>query len=411
MPNAESAPARKKLSEVQEQLADVLRRSHHAYLVTDHGGRILDANAAAERLLQSKRKELYRTPLTAFTEPAERSAFRTRLNLLANGKDYSEWRWTVCTADGVQVDVVADVAALKGAAHDGQLYWILRQVAKAAPRARPTKPSLSLASSREGTPESTRALPDRRDSSTVVLAIMSHEIRTPLQAVVGYAEILQSGMHGALTETQQRDVDRIIENVGHVQWLLNNMIEFSRLGQKSVELQLADVAVDAVIEVVAGTVRPLCNQKSLHLELPEPLPHIVMRADPERLHQILVNLLANAIKFSGPGGTVRIDCTETATDVMLVVSDNGPGVPRGEAERIFEPFVRLSNVGAPGAGLGLAICRTLARRMNGDVSLIREYTGGAAFLVRLPKAAAKAVAPLAAKRRSHAPAVTLSVTA
>jgi PAS domain S-box-containing protein len=370
----------------RERASDFFERVPVAYIVTDLSGVIRDANAAAEHLLQAPRKLLREKTLTSFVDAAERSGFRTRLNQVTGGKDAGEWRWTIRAMDGVECDVIAEVARLSRHANRESLYWVLRQVSRLGRHARvveQTKPELAKRVSRRGAANGDQFEPS---ADGQFLAEVSHEIRTPLQAVVGYAEFLQSGVHGALNDAQQRDVERLTENLAHVQSLLNNVVEFARLGRAENELSVTDVPVADALESVASTMRPLCQAKALHLEILPPPAQMLLRADRERLHQILVNLVSNAVKFTSPGGAIRVECSISGSDVLLVVSDNGSGVPAEESDRIFEPFVRLGNSGGlQGAGLGLPICRGLARRMNGDVSLVPEFTGGAAFLLRLPQ--------------------------
>jgi signal transduction histidine kinase len=112
---------------------------------------------------------------------------------------------------------------------------------------------------------------------------------------------------------------------------------------------------------------------------------VIVRADPERLRQIMLNLIGNAVKYTPRGGTVVVRPRVDGRDVFIEVVDDGPGVPRENHESIFEPFVRLSRDKlSPGTGLGLAISRTMARAMGGDVTLAKELAVGSCFTLRLP---------------------------
>lgn len=371
-------------------------------VVTDDNGMIREANREAETLFQVQRMHLLGKPITSFVNSDERTAFRSRLNRISRGLEHGEWGWTVNGRDGVECDVVVSIARPQHPINNEGLFWVLRYAARSA-RATVRTPAVSPIIADERLREA-RAEIDRlarelereraereeadaeRRGLVEFLGIISHELRTPMQAMLGYTDFLGSGLHGELNDEQHRDVDRVAENLNHAVWLLTNVLDYSQLGAGSVDLNISAVPMQDALEAVRNTVTPICRQRKLTLEVLCSDGAMLARADRERLHQVLVNLVMNAAKFSPMNGEIRIDCTGSDNEVLILISDKGPGIPEEAMERIFEPFVRLpGNLRNPGAGLGLPISRDLARRMGGDLGAVRGHERGAAFLLRLPR--------------------------
>lgn len=228
------------------------------------------------------------------------------------------------------------------------------------------------------------------------LTIMSHELRTPLNAIGGYAQMLELGVHGATTDAQRTVLARIQQSQHHLLGLINEVLNYARLEAGSVHYALADVAMPAALRAVEPLVRPQADAKGLVLTFEECLEDVVVRADAEKLQQVLINLLSNAIKFTAPSGTVVVACARrppTADTVPpplalvdIKVRDTGVGIAPDQLERIFEPFVQVgrSRYGpGQGAGLGLAISRDLARGMSGELTAESALGNGSTFTLTL----------------------------
>jgi PAS domain S-box-containing protein len=224
------------------------------------------------------------------------------------------------------------------------------------------------------------------------LAVMSHELRTPLNAIGGYAELMEMGIRGPVTDQQREDLGRIQRSQRHLLGLVNEVLDYAKLESGSVRYVLADVAVREALTDAAGLVAPQARAKGLALSVTEcptdadgwPL---AVRADPEKLRQVLVNLLSNAVKFTDPGGHVTVTCAEHDARVEIQVRDTGIGIPADKLEAIFEPFVQVRadlTRAAEGTGLGLAISRDLARGMGGDLTATGELGSGSTFTLTLP---------------------------
>jgi signal transduction histidine kinase len=219
---------------------------------------------------------------------------------------------------------------------------------------------------------------------------MSHELRTPLNAIGGYAELMEMGVHGPVTPEQRADLARIQRSQRHLLGLINGVLNYAKIDAGVVHYDVADVPLADVLPTCEALVAPQARARRLELRQdPDAGAHTV-RADREKVQQILLNLLSNAIKFTEPGG--RIDVLTSAGPpgvVRIVVADTGSGIPPDMLRRVFEPFVQVDaqlTRAQEGTGLGLAISRDLARGMGGDLTVESTLGEGSAFTLTLPRA-------------------------
>jgi len=201
-------------------------------------------------------------------------------------------------------------------------------------------------------------------AKTAFLGAMSHELRTPLNAIGGYVDLLDMGLRGPVTEEQHADLARVRSNQEYLLVLITEILNFVQVGSGRASFEATDVNVhDAFIRAVE-LIEPLIKQRGLEWDGIRCDSSIAARADPEKITQILVNVLANAIKFTPGGGHIAADCEIRGDTVFLGVTDTGIGIPPDKFEMIFEPFVQLKDGltdRGTGVGLGLAISRHLAR--------------------------------------------------
>ena len=220
------------------------------------------------------------------------------------------------------------------------------------------------------------------------LATMSHELRTPLNAIAGYAELLEMGIHGAITDAQRGALRRIQTSERHLLSLIEDILSFARIEAGRLALTTADVPIGALLTEIEPLVSPQLGAKSLTFEIAEPDPLLTARVDAEKTRQILINLLSNAIKFTPAGGAIEMDARVRADFVEITVRDTGVGIPPDKQAEIFDPFVQLGRTLAntpEGAGLGLAISRDLARAMGGELTVDSEVGVGSTFVLSLPR--------------------------
>jgi signal transduction histidine kinase len=220
------------------------------------------------------------------------------------------------------------------------------------------------------------------------LATMSHELRTPLNAIAGYAELLEMGLRGPVTDAQQRDLVRIRSNGQHLLGLISSVLDLNRIERGQVAYDLTSIAIGPFLADLDALVSPQATAKALTLEYVPTDTELAVRADREKLRQIILNLLSNAIRFTPPGGRIRLSATPLdGAHVAVYIEDTGPGIPHERRDHVFEPFVQLDRSltqSHGGLGLGLAISRDLARGMQGDLALDSHTRSGARFILTLP---------------------------
>jgi signal transduction histidine kinase len=249
---------------------------------------------------------------------------------------------------------------------------------------------------RGGELEAARAAADAASAAkSQFLATMSHELRTPLNAIGGYVQLLQLGIHGPLAPAQAHALDRVARAQRHLLGLINDVLNLARIEAGRVEYAREEVRVADVVAGVMPMVEPQLAAAGL-TSATSVAPDLVARADPEKVEQILINLLTNAVKFTPPGGVVRVEAGRggEAGCVVVGVSDTGIGIAPDKLDSVFEPFVQVRGAdrarggaqGAQGTGLGLAISRDLARGMGGDLRARSEERRGSTFTLELPGA-------------------------
>ncbi|HEX6369913.1 MAG TPA: ATP-binding protein [Longimicrobium sp.] len=221
------------------------------------------------------------------------------------------------------------------------------------------------------------------------LAVMSHELRTPLNAIGGYAELMEMGIRGPVTPAQLEDLRRIQSSQRHLLGLINEVLNYARLETGTVVFDVTDVPVQEALAAAELLVMPQARGKGLALTVRAAPATLCVRADSEKLRQILVNLASNAVKFTEAGGGIEIWCAPAGNHACIHIRDTGMGIPRDKLDLIFDPFVQVrSDLSRPheGTGLGLAISRDLARRMSGDLTVESAPGAGSTFTLTLPLA-------------------------
>ncbi|HEX8848938.1 MAG TPA: ATP-binding protein [Gemmatimonadaceae bacterium] len=220
------------------------------------------------------------------------------------------------------------------------------------------------------------------------LATMSHELRTPLNAIAGYTELLEMELRGPVTDEQREDLRRIRRSQRHLLALVNDVLNFARIDTGHLQYDIRDADLGMVLAEVETLVAPQFLAKGLVYELAAPPAGTLVSADPEKVQQILVNLLSNALKFTASGGRVRVECAEADHQVAIRVIDTGRGIPEEQHRAIFEPFVQVDRAltrESEGTGLGLAISRQLAVAMRGDLTVESAVGAGSVFTLVLPR--------------------------
>jgi signal transduction histidine kinase len=223
------------------------------------------------------------------------------------------------------------------------------------------------------------------------VSIVSHELRTPLGAIQGFAEMLQAGIYGTLMDKQSDALQRIERNTNKLLNIVNDLLDQARIEAGELSLHPVPFTPTDLIEDLRSTVGVLAEKKGLELtaEIDDDVP-ASLYGDRERLHQVLVNLANNALKFTDKGGIhVHIGRADGGypSHWAMEVSDTGPGIPEKDQESIFLPFRRVDDSMTrrhTGVGLGLSIVKQLVELMGGDITLESEVGRGSTFTVVLP---------------------------
>ena len=217
---------------------------------------------------------------------------------------------------------------------------------------------------------------------------VSHELRTPLTLIKGSVENMLDGLTGALNEKQIRYLVRIKSNTDRLSRLINDLLDLSRIESGRVEVRPTRLPLTALAEEVAEHLKPLATEKLIRIEVPCPDPSATAWADRDKVTQVLVNLIGNAVKFTPPEGKVTVAIEKNGHEyVQIAVADTGPGILPEEMNKIFAKFYQLANIDKQkpkGSGLGLAISKALVEMQGGKIWVESEMGRGSTFYFSLP---------------------------
>ncbi|MGH7564489.1 MAG: two-component regulator propeller domain-containing protein [Gemmatimonadota bacterium] len=219
-------------------------------------------------------------------------------------------------------------------------------------------------------------------------ANVSHEFRTPLTLTLGPLDDLRAGLYGELPQPMAEQVDLARRNAARVLDLINQILDVARLEAGRTPLRARQLDLGALVESVGQAFVPLAERKALTLGVESPAKPLMLYGDPEHLDKALSNLLSNALKFTPPGGAVRVHVEADTAAARIAIRDNGPGIPAGELSRIFERFHRVdapSTRDQPGTGIGLALAKELAELHGGSLIVESEVGFGSTFTITLPR--------------------------
>ena len=220
------------------------------------------------------------------------------------------------------------------------------------------------------------------------LANMSHEFRTPLNAILGYTHMLLNGVTGAVSDAQRKSLTRIDSNSRHLLALINDILDITRIEAGRMPLNLTTFRVGDLIHEVMSELEPIIKRSKLTVTARTRASVPALKSDRQKIKQIVLNLLSNALKFT-PHGSVTIGASYDGKSrlVAIAVRDTGVGIPEADNGKVFEDFRQLDSSparGYGGTGLGLSICRRLAHMLGGNIELSSSSGQGSTFTLRLP---------------------------
>ena len=349
----------------------------------DEKGRVVFASLGAQQLFGEPAQKMIGDGLFERVHVADRPAYLTALSR--------------CHANGEPIAVEFRVRRA-GAAGPARYVWIEM-------RCRPMRPQDTTAVERPSIVAVTRDVSDRkaqeaeltrtRDEAesasrakTQFLANMSHELRTPLNAVIGFSEILNRELFGALGEARYRDYARLIHESGeHLLNVVNDILDISKIEAGKFKIVKEPFEVASLVKSCCDLMRHTAEQRSLSLivDVAPGIPELP--ADKRACKQMLLNVISNAIKFTDPGGWVRVSARVEGESVELAVADNGIGIAEADLPKLGNPFVQANNSydrSYDGAGLGLSVVKGLARLHGGQLELASTLGQGTTATILLP---------------------------
>ena len=368
-----------------ERYRELFENSQGLICIHDLEGRLLDVNPAAARLLGHDCGELVGRRLDELLSPAVRAGFPAYLSRIRDqGEDSGLMRIT--------------------SRHGAELVWMYRNVRLD----RPGRPSSVLGYAIDVTERHrleaekqhyldrierqnldlelrNREIEKANRLKSAFLAAMSHELRTPLTSIIGFSDLLAEAPE-RLDDQQQVYLGFIRQGARHLLQLINDVLDLSKIEAGKLELSRGQVDLCDVAAEALTLVEPLVAQHKIHLESDVPAA-IEVCADRVRLKQILLNLLANAVKFTPPGGRVRLTASAVEGFACVAVSDTGVGIPAAEQESIFSEFHQAGITPRglrEGTGLGLAIVRRLVEQHGGRIWVESEPDRGSCFTFLVP---------------------------
>ena len=233
-----------------------------------------------------------------------------------------------------------------------------------------------------------RAAEDANRVKSEFLAVMSHELRTPLNAIGGYAELMELGVQGPVSKEQRELLERIQRNQRHLLGLINQVLNYARIETGNLRFDISDVPLDEVLSTTEALIFPQLRAKGVRYKYSRCDSSVTVRADAEKLQQILLNLLANAVKFTERAGLISVIAETDENAVTVKVRDTGIGIAPDKLVKIFEPFVQVDpnyTREYEGVGLGLAVSRDLAKGMDATLDVESRHGEGSTFILTLKR--------------------------
>ena len=375
-------------------------------LVTDPSGKILLMNSPAERLFTAPESDETKEAERAVrSNDAHFSSFVSNLFLTGSGL---RWRGEISLFDPATLQPLpVEAVAGKVLSEHGEVtavVTILHDRTEAIEKARLYE-QLKAASEqleekvREATAELVRRnellqrqhleLEQASQLKSQFLANMSHEFRTPLNAILGYTSMLLQGVSGEMSGPQKNKMLRVDSNARHLLSIINDILDISRIEAGKMPLHLEEFEMPALISELLAEVEPLTQKSRLQTVTEVHLPVSAVYSDRQKVKQIVLNLLTNAIKFTPQGQVkVTVGADEERRELRISVQDTGIGIAPHDYEKVFEDFRQADNSVTReygGAGLGLAICRRLAKMLEGRIELQSQVGAGSTFTLVIPR--------------------------
>jgi len=397
--------AQAKVREERHRLDLIIDSVADPILVTDPDGGIVLMNAPAEKMFApahdgtdaaARRVRANGANLTSFVSTLLASGtqdrYRGELTLTDPGSGsvvpFEASAGTILAEQGELMWVVTILHDLTEAIEKGKLYDQLKRASEEL-EVKVREATAELAEQNELLRRQHIALEQASALKSQFLANMSHEFRTPLNAILGYTHMTLQGVAGEMSPGQKRNLTRIDSNARHLLGLINDILDITRIEAGRMPLNITAFEVKDLIHEVMLEMEPIIARRAqleVQSKISPALPPI--RSDRQKVKQIVLNLLSNALKFTEQGGVyIRATHDARTKTVSIIVRDTGMGIAPEHHAQVFEDFSQLDSSpsrGHGGTGLGLSICRRLAQMLDGGITLESQVGQGSTFTLRLP---------------------------
>ncbi len=380
---AEQMKLNQRLSEQQFYTRSLIESNIDALMTTDPSGTITDVNKQTEALTGRKRSELIGTPFKDyFTDPERAEA---AIKLVLSDKKVTDYELFASARDGTKTVVSYNATTFYD--RDRRLQGVFAAARDVTERKRFER---ALQETNEALESAKSAAEKANLAKSDFLSSMSHELRSPLNAILGFAQLLESTAP-LPTASQSESIAQILKAGWHLLKLINEVLDLAVVESGTLQMSLEPVSLAEIISECQGMMEPQAQQRGVSMTFPPLAGAYYVAADRTRVRQVLINLLSNAIKYNRERGTVEVSCAAAGPDRTRVsVRDTGAGLPPEKLAQLFQPFNRLGQESSAeeGTGIGLVMSRRLVELMGGLVGVESSVGVGSVFWFELSSAAA-----------------------
>lgn len=353
---------------------ELLQTAPCGFFSFDDDGKLLEANDTLIRMLETKREHVVGHHIDRILSAGSRIFYQTHLFPFLKNRGFVEEMYLSLRTDRGPRKVLVNGVRRE---RDGKV--ANECIAVSMLRRETYEHELLIAK---------KAAEAANEAKAKFLAMMSHELRTPLQVIFGFTDVLLYGLHGELGEEQLADLASIRDASHQLARTIGNILSFSQLESGWIEVRTEKVSLNQALLRAERALRYRLGATEVNYRRVPLEPDVDLLVDPERLHQILMNLILNAADASQPGGRVSVVCERVDDRAVITVRDSGVSIAEDETEEIFHPFNTSKRVSETKdeSALGLSISREIARAMSGNLEVENEGERGAVFKVTLPLA-------------------------
>ncbi|HCE46047.1 MAG TPA: hypothetical protein DET40_21080 [Lentisphaeria bacterium] len=385
---AEQKKLDQRLRDQQFYTRSLIESNLDALITTDPSGIITDVNKQVETLTGCTRDELIGAPFkNYFTDPARAEA---SIKLVLSEKKVTDYELTAHDRDGKETVVSYNATTFYD--RDRKLQGVVAVARDITERKR-----LDLVLQKYNVElESAKSVAEKANlAKSDFLSSMSHELRSPLNAILGFAQLMDSSGSPAPTDSQKENIAQILQAGWHLLKLINEILDLAVIESGKVSMSRESVSLAEVMSECQTMMEPQAQQRGISMTFSRFEGPFFVHADRTRLKQIIINLISNAIKYNRERGTVVVDCTVSAPErIRISVADTGEGLDPEKMAQLFQPFNRLGQeaTGVPGTGIGLVVTKRLAELMDGVLGVESTVGEGSVFWCELVSAEAPKLA-------------------